>query len=148
MLKKKLSGDKVGNSQGENAGTMESLLENNGPESDQIDAAVVQEAGMGMSSIEAIGNPQNVRSYVSSSEKEISAGEGALAQQVNGNYENGKSSASNSNLNNDMGAFSIFSGDMTVLTKEMNEVSEFGDIASVADSATMGHVGASIIQPA
>ncbi|KAG2692565.1 hypothetical protein I3843_08G056800 [Carya illinoinensis] len=149
MLKKKPSGDKVGNIQGENVGSMESLLDNNGPESDQIDAAAVQEAVMGMSSIEAIGNPQNVRSCVSSSEKEISAGEGALAQQVNGNYENRKLSASNSNLNNDMGAFSMFSGDMTVLTKEMNEVSEFGDIASVADSATtMGHVVASSIQPA
>lgn len=149
MLKKKLSGDKLGNSQGENADSLESVLDNNGPETDQIDAAAVQEAGMGTLSMEAMGNPQNVRSDVSSSGKEISAGEGALAQQVNGNHENGNSSTSNCTLNNDMGTFSMFSGDMTVPTKEMNEVSGFGDIASVADSATTrGHMGTSNFEPA
>lgn len=151
MLKKKFPRDKAGYSQVENAVKLEFLM-NNCSEPDQTDVPRVQEAGLGTLAIEAVRNSQDGRSDVSSSEKEISAGEGALAQRVNGNCENDQWTASNSNQSNngnpDAETSSMFPGEMIVSTKEVNEVSGVGGVASVADNSTMGQIEASSILPA
>ena len=104
-------------------------------------------AGEGALAIESTGNPQNVRLDVCANEKEISTGEGALANQVNGNCDNGQPTALSPNQSNDgnldVGTSSVFSGDMTALTKEVNGVTGG---ASVADNSTMGQIETSSVQ--
>lgn len=153
MLKKKLPRDKAaGNSQVENAGNLMFFMDNRS-EPDQTDVPWIQEASLGTLAMEAMRNSQDGRSNVSSSEKEISAGECDLAHRVDGNCENGQSTASDSNqsnngINPDAGTSSTFSGDLTVFTKEVNEVSGVGEVASVADNSTIGQIEASSILPA
>ena len=104
-------------------------------------------AGEGALAIESTGNPQNVRLDVCANEKEISTGEGALANQVNGNCDNGQPTALSPNQSNDgnldVGTSSVFSGDMTALTKEVNGVTGG---ASVADNSTMGQIETSSVR--
>ncbi|KAL4595442.1 hypothetical protein ACB092_12G091500 [Castanea dentata] len=104
-------------------------------------------AGEGALAIDSMGNPQNVRLDVCANEKEISTGEGALANQVNGNFDNGQLTALSPNQSNDgnpdVGTSSVFSGDMTGLTKEVNGVT---GVASVADNSTMGQIETSSVQ--
>ncbi|XP_050252152.1 uncharacterized protein LOC126698769 isoform X3 [Quercus robur] len=102
-------------------------------------------AGEGALAIDSTGNPQNVRLDVCANEKEISTGEGALANQVNGNCDNGQLTALSPNQSNDgdVGTSSVFSGDMTALTKEVNGVT---GVASVADNSTMGQIETSSVQ--
>nr|XP_023910351.1 double-stranded RNA-binding protein 1-like [Quercus suber] len=104
-------------------------------------------AGEGALAIESTGNPQNVRLDACANEKEISTGEGALANQVNGICDNGQLTALSPNQSNDgnldVGTSSVFSGDMTALTKEVNGVT---GVASVGDNSTMGQIETSSVQ--
>ncbi|XP_059460126.1 double-stranded RNA-binding protein 1-like isoform X3 [Corylus avellana] len=151
MLKKKLPRDKAGYSLVENAVKMEFFMDNCS-EPNQTDVPRNQEASLGTLAMEAMRNSQDGRSDVNSSEKEIFGGEVALAHRVNGNSENGKSTASYSNPSNngnpDAGTSSVFSGDMTVSTKDVIGVFGVEEVASVADNSTMGQIEASTILPA
>jgi hypothetical protein len=148
MLKRKLPRDKAGHSLVENAVKMEFFMDNCS-EPNQTNIPRIQEASLGTLAMEAMRNSQDGRSDVNSSEKEMSGGEVALAHRVNGSCENGKSTASYSNPSNngnpDPGTSSVFSGDMTVSTKEVIGVFGVGEVASVADNSTMGLIEASTI---
>lgn len=130
VLKKKLSGDKPGISQVDNAGNLESFADDDRTEPEKIDAAGFQEGSLGTLAMEALWNPHYVGSDMSSSEKVVSAEYGAVASQMNGNYENGKPASWNSNQNEngnpDIGTSFMFSGDITALMKEVNELSRVG----------------------
>ncbi|KAK4571950.1 hypothetical protein RGQ29_030374 [Quercus rubra] len=104
-----------------------------------------QEAGLGPLAMEAIRSPQDGSSAVSANEKEIPAGEGALAIESTGDPQNVRLDvcANEKEISTGEGTSSLFSGDMTALTKEVNGVTGG---ASVADNSTMGQIETSSVQ--
>ncbi|GMY06955.1 double-stranded RNA-binding protein 8-like isoform X5 [Fagus crenata] len=163
-LKKNLLGDRAGNSQVENGSKLdqtnahgvqeaglgplavEAIRNSQNGRSDVRASEKAIPAGKCPLAMEAKRNPQNGQLDVSVNEKEISAGDGSLAHQVDGNCNNGQLTALNSqsNVQNpNVGTYSISSGDMTALTKEVNGVA---GVASTADNSTMVQIETSSLQ--
>ncbi|KAK3231059.1 hypothetical protein Dsin_002940 [Dipteronia sinensis] len=142
MSKKKIFGDKTNHTQieGSTNKVIATGTHQEGLKGDQTNAHGVQVEG----SAEATRSCQEGRSDVEPIDGDITTQKGTLTHHIAGDSQNVQSNAMDSYQSNhkepDVGKSSISNGDITVLTKEMNETTGNGEMASMV---TLGHTESS-----
>ncbi|KAH7567653.1 hypothetical protein JRO89_XS07G0114000 [Xanthoceras sorbifolium] len=142
MSKRRISGDKTIHTQIEGSSNLVFAMgtHQEGSEGDQTNAHGVQVEG----SAEATKTYQEGRSDVEPIDGDITTQKGTLTRHTAGDSQNVQSNATDSNQSNhkepDLGKSPIPCGDIPALTKEMNETTGIGEMASMV---TLGHVESS-----
>ncbi|KAK1553617.1 hypothetical protein Q3G72_001192 [Acer saccharum] len=142
MSKKKSFGDKTNHTQNEVSTNkvIATGTHQEGSKGDQTNTRGVQVEG----SAEATRSRQEGRSDVETIDGDITTRKGTLTYYIAGDSQNVHSNATDSYQSNhkepDVGKSSISNGDITVLTKEMNETAGNGEMASMV---TLGHTESS-----
>ncbi|KAL5777392.1 hypothetical protein ACOSP7_010318 [Xanthoceras sorbifolium] len=142
MSKRRISGDKTIHTQIEGSSNLVFAMgtHQEGSEGDQTNAHGVQVEG----SAEATKTYQEGRSDVEPIDGDITTQKGTLTRHTAGDSQNVQSNATDSNQSNhkepDLGKSPIPCGDIPALTKEMNETTGMGEMASMV---TLGHVESS-----